>query len=236
MCNRYKAGPLIDLCLEYVKRVGQPLALAPKRGFPERDRIRLQRFISGIRVLTVQTSDTGRGPRLPRVVKKISPKGAADLEFKLREGGTMTVAAYFRGVMNRPLQYPDLPCVEVGSGALIPLELCTVPEGQIMRKQVPPELTKDVLDFATKPPQERLNSIRRGLGVLNYGQSEYVQQFGMHLESVEPLSVHARVLPAPTLCYGKGSKNIQAVGGHFILRHIAFNKIISRYLTTDLGM
>ena len=28
-----------------------------------------------------------------------------------------------------------------------------------MRKQVPPEKTKDVLDFATKKPSERLNSI-----------------------------------------------------------------------------
>lgn len=211
LCTRYKPGPLISLCLEYVKKVGIPHALAPKRGFPERERLRLQRFISGIRVHTVQTSDTGRGARMPRVVKKISAKGAADLEFRMREGGTMTVAAYFKGVMNKPLQFPDLPCVEVGSGALIPLELCTVPEGQIMRKQVPAELTKNVLEFATKPPQERLRSIKNGLGVLAYGQSEYVRQFGMKLESLEPLKVNARQLPPPTLNYGKGSKVTQVV-------------------------
>ena len=34
-----------------------------------------------------------------------------------------------------------------------------------MRKQVPPEKTKDVLEFATKKPNERLGSIRNGLGV-----------------------------------------------------------------------
>ena len=34
-----------------------------------------------------------------------------------------------------------------------------------MRKQVPPEKTKDVLEFATKRPVERLQSIRNGLGV-----------------------------------------------------------------------
>lgn len=38
-----------------------------------------------------------------------------------------------------------------------------------MRKQVPPDKTKEVLDFATKAPQDRLNSIRNGLSVLNYG-------------------------------------------------------------------
>ena len=34
-----------------------------------------------------------------------------------------------------------------------------------MRKQVPPEKTKDVLDFATKRPAARLASIINGLGV-----------------------------------------------------------------------
>ena len=55
--------------------------------------------------------------------------------------------------------------LQVGSGALLPLELCTVPPGQIMRKQVPPEKTKDVLEFATKKPHERLQSITNGLSV-----------------------------------------------------------------------
>ena len=86
-----------------------------------------------------------------------------------------------------------------------------------MRKQVPPELTKNVLEFATKPPGERLSSIKKGLSVLSYGQSDYVRQFGMHMESLEPLRVNARVLPAPTLCYGKGSKNVTVVS--FSLQH-----------------
>ena len=34
-----------------------------------------------------------------------------------------------------------------------------------MRKQVPPEKTKDVLEFATKRPGARLDSIRNGLDV-----------------------------------------------------------------------
>lgn len=54
---------------------------------------------------------------------------------------------------------------QVGNGSLIPLEMCTVPPGQIMRKQVPPDKTKEVLDFATKRPEDRLASIRNGLMV-----------------------------------------------------------------------
>lgn len=44
-----------------------------------------------------------------------------------------------------------------------------------MRKQVPPETTKDVLAFATKRPGDRLRSIVDGLGVCyNHGLPELV--------------------------------------------------------------
>ena len=55
--------------------------------------------------------------------------------------------------------------LKVGSGAFIPLELCEVPPGQIVRKQVPSEKTKDVVEFATKRPADRLASIRQGIDV-----------------------------------------------------------------------
>ncbi|KAF9464484.1 argonaute-like protein [Collybia nuda] len=203
----YKAGPLLGLCLEYIGK-NDPNFLAPKRGFPDRERLRLQRFISGIRILTTHPGPDGTVQQTPRVVKKLSTAGAAALNFTMREGGTMTVAEYFQRTQNRKLQFPDVICVEVGSGALIPLELCTVPPGQIMRKQVPPEKTKDVLDFATKKPKDRLASIVNGLGVLAYGQSEYVRQFGMNVNSSGPLKIQARILKPPTLKYGPGSKQL----------------------------
>ncbi|KAI5124926.1 hypothetical protein M0805_007353 [Coniferiporia weirii] len=222
----YKPGPLIDLCLEFVDRSGgQPLILSPKRNFPERERLRLQRFISGIRVNTTHTDEMGRVSKTPRVVKKLSFAGASDLQFKTRDGGTMRVADYFKRITGSPLKYPDLPCVEVGSGALLPLELCVVPPGQIMRKQVPPQLTKSVLEFATKRPPERLDSIRNGLSVLSYGQSDYVRQFGMRMEpNAGPLKVSARILPAPALRYGQGSRSITATP-----REGAWNMIDRRF-------
>jgi eukaryotic translation initiation factor 2C len=94
-----------------------------------------------------------------------------------------------------------------------------------MPKQVPFEKTNDVLDFATKRPNERLDSIRNGLEVtepptcirfarslkcsqiLKWSESEYVKQFGLKVQpDVQPLQLQARVLKAPTLKYGPGSK------------------------------
>lgn len=109
----YKPGPLLNLCLEYLGKQGQPHVLSPQRGMPDRERIKLQRFISGIRIVTTYT-----GPRVrktPRAVKKLSATGAAALSFTMRDGKTMTVAQYFRTLLNRPLQFPDNICVEVMS-------------------------------------------------------------------------------------------------------------------------
>lgn len=96
-----------------------------------------------------------------------------------------------------------------------------------MRKQVPPDKTNSVLDFATKRPRERLESIQHGLGVspecgssdvlltiyskvLQYGESAYVQEFGMTVEDT-PLRTQARVINAPTLRYHQSSKQPSAV-------------------------
>lgn len=87
---------MIDLCLEALRRPGRPELhpeqLAPRSGFPERERLKLQRFLSGIRVVTNQKDETGRLNSTPRVVKKVSSAGANDLKFQLRDGETMTVA------------------------------------------------------------------------------------------------------------------------------------------------
>lgn len=49
---------------------------------------------------------------------------------------------------------------QVGNGALVPLELCTVIKGQFARRQVPPQSTRDMVRFASKKPDQRLEKIR----------------------------------------------------------------------------
>ena len=100
---------------------------------------------------------------------------------------------------------PKVVLAEIGREAYVPLEFLEIPPGQIMRKQVPSTKTKDVLDFATKRPDQRLKSIRDGLQVLNYQQSQYMADFGMRVDESQ-MTTNARVLVPPTLRYGAGSK------------------------------
>ncbi len=48
---------------------------------------------------------------------------------------------------------------------MIPLELCVVPPGQIVRKQMSPDQVNDILGFSTMAPRERFDNIREGLAV-----------------------------------------------------------------------
>ncbi|KAH9077150.1 argonaute-like protein [Lactarius deliciosus] len=222
----YMPGPLIDVALAILGRPGNPNALAPRQGLPDRERIRIQRFITpGLKITTsYDQRDPNQAPR-PRGVKRLSKEGARDITFELTGGQIMSVADYFRQKLNRPLRFPDVICVELASGALIPLELCHVPPGQIMRKQVPPDKTNSVLEFATKRPHERLGSIINGLGVLDYNQSEYVREFGMTVAN-EPTRVQARILDAPKLRYHQSSEEPRAV-----LWIMSFQRIDKRMLT-----
>ncbi|KAF8197479.1 argonaute-like protein [Pholiota molesta] len=186
----YKPGPLLELCMEHLGvRNGNPNSLSPnaRPPLPDRERIRLQRFISGMRITTGYTGSTKTF-----VIKRVTTEGASGIVFPLRDGGSIS--------------FPNVICVEVGNaGAKIPLELCTVPPGQIMRKQIPADKTNDMLEFSKLHPKERLTSIHTGQNVLQYGQSEYIRQFGMNVEQT-PITVNARVLPPPVLRYGPTSK------------------------------
>lgn len=124
----YKPGPLIALAAEALgERGGSQQAivqrLSPPNGLDDRSRVRLQRFLSGIRVVVnpIGGQQQGQTRRTPRVVKKISDRGASSLTFKLREGGQMTVAGYFKKTYNRELLYPSLFCVEVSPSLLLNL-------------------------------------------------------------------------------------------------------------------
>ncbi|KAI4526541.1 Piwi-domain-containing protein [Schizophyllum commune Loenen D] len=198
----FRGGSLIELALDVLgRRPNDVMFLSSRNGIPVREVLRLQRQIAGVRVIT----DTPGAPPKTRTVKKLTTRGASQLMF-LKNDQRISVAQYFQS-LGIKLKYPDLICVQVGNGAIIPFELCRVPPGQLMRKQVPADKTDKVVEFATQPPQQRMRAIQDGRAVLAYGQSEYVRAFGLNVNTEQGLvKVNARVLTPPKLQYGKGSK------------------------------
>ncbi len=100
--SMYKPGSMLDVALDFLGRQRDPNLLTPSRGFPDRERLRLQRFLSGVRVLVQIPGQSPSGPalRYPRPVAKLTPVGSSQLSFTNREGVTLTVAQYFQSVHN----------------------------------------------------------------------------------------------------------------------------------------
>ena len=48
---------------------------------------------------------------------------------------------------------------------MIPLEMCDVPAGQFMKRQIPKDKKRDFLAFSMMKPGQRLASIRNGFNV-----------------------------------------------------------------------
>ncbi|CAE6417203.1 unnamed protein product [Rhizoctonia solani] len=219
----YSPGPMIGVCQQILVN-NSPNSLVPGQGLSDRDRIKLQRFLSGVRFVTTHKEKNGQVNNKPKVLKKITFLSANTLMFTNSDGNEMSVAQYFQS-LGTNLQYPNYICIETSSKAAYPIEVCTIIPGQLMRKQVPPHLVNSVLDFSTKKPKERLNSIVAGHSVLQYGQSEYMRQYGMNVDQ-HPEKCLARVLPTPALNYGPNSKikQIRPKDGAWNLRDQKFFK------------
>ncbi|KAK7036065.1 protein argonaute-2 [Favolaschia claudopus] len=193
----YKPGPLIDLCLSFLQK-NNPHCL--NETIPDDKRRDLNIFISGVHV----QARTARGTACKCTVAKLSDRSAANSMFTNQSTGQpLSVADYFLQTGGHPLRFPNLLCVRVSERHLIPLERCIVLPGQLLKKQLPDDdkFKRAFLEFSTMKPKERMQSIQKGFQVLNYVQSDYVQAFGIQVDS-NPLTTVARQLEHPTLKYG----------------------------------
>ncbi|KAF8963810.1 argonaute-like protein [Flammula alnicola] len=226
----YKEGPLVELCNDFFGRPinSSPAYLSPTQNFPDQQRIRLKKFLRGVRIVVPATT----GQSKPRVITDVSSEGANTLQFTTHAGATMTVAQYFQS-LGRPLRSPTTVCAQVGASAMIPLEMCMVLRGQFLNKEttIPEEKVKDILQFSTKKPHEKLELIKTGMRDLQHGQSDYVRQFGMEINP-EPLEIGARIINPPSLKYsGQGRQAMEANAAEWRLEHKFFkSSSIARWM------
>ncbi|KAH8832904.1 argonaute-like protein [Flagelloscypha sp. PMI_526] len=194
----YRPGTFIEIICQFLGIQTHQLGQLPNR---DREFRKAVRFFSGLTVEVTQLD----GSRKNRAIKGFFRETATQFRFTNRTTNQqMTVAQYFQS-NQQPLTFPNLLGIKVGSGAYIPLERCRILPGEQMRKEISPDVTAAMVNFSKLDPRARLNAIGVGLNqVLGFGQSTYVQNFGM--ASGAPLTIPARVLPTPSLKYGQGSK------------------------------
>ncbi|GJJ79067.1 eukaryotic translation initiation factor 2C [Entomortierella parvispora] len=163
---------------------------------------RLERHIKGLRIQGTHRERSSRSFRILGLTKT----AANDTLFSRhgQDGAAATdmidVASYFKKAYNMTLSFPALPCVIVGKSAMLPLEVCTVVEGQRYPKKLDGSQTSDLIKFACLDPITRANNIKDGLRILSYAESDYLKDFGLKISN-EMISIQARVLDPPKINY-----------------------------------
>ncbi|KAJ7090261.1 argonaute-like protein [Mycena belliarum] len=206
----YLSGPLIDVAMAVLNvRDARKLALHNDRS---EDFKKLEKYLKK-RLITVQTN-----PRSVKTIRGLVPGPVGRYEFhRSGSGPVTTIGIYYEETYRITLRFPDMIGVLTsGKSApfpvVIPLELCKLNPGQLYKKKLPPEATREVVSFAAVNPADRLRTIRQGAGgrpdqlrspVQEYAENQFMLEAGMRVD-LNALTVPGRLLNVPRLVYGPG--------------------------------
>ncbi|KMT01790.1 hypothetical protein BVRB_9g210720 [Beta vulgaris subsp. vulgaris] len=161
------------------------------------DRRKVKKVLKGV---TVEVTHRMVAHRRYKVVG-LSSESSNALKFS-RCDKEQTVAEYF-GQKYRKLQYPSLPCLEVGSSKntiWLPMEVCKIVEGQRYLKKLSDRAVSTLLRETAVHPSIRADSIMKMVEQNNYNEDDLVKKFGLEISN-NRTSVGARILPPPKLLY-----------------------------------
>ncbi|CAG8508402.1 5106_t:CDS:10 [Ambispora leptoticha] len=196
----YEGGPLVPIVAKVLgKRSPDDL----RRGIGEHDRVKLEKFLKNLKI---RVNHRGGAVAHSRIrINRLTEKSANQIVFQINNE-PVDVVTYFLRAYNIRLAYPFLPCVIVGRDIFLPMEVCSVIEGQRYLRKLNEKQTADMIKSTCQPPHIRANKINAGLKILKYRENEYLKEFGMKigLEMVQP---PARILPPPTINYHPSSRN-----------------------------
>ncbi|KAI1319425.1 argonaute 1 [Mortierella claussenii] len=216
----YQSGSLLEMVIKILNLRG-PNDL--NRTSPPLNWQKVEKLIKGIRVTVTHRERSKRSFK----IFKVTPKSARQTKFAIdsdkgdenAKPKEMTIEEYFVKTYNKKLQYPNLPCISVGKTVILPMEVCSVVDGQRYQKKLDEAQTADMIKFTCQPPHVRANIIKDGLKILNYDNNEFLKDFGMKI-STEMATVQGRTLPAPVISYHPTSQgaNFTPMDGAWNLR------------------
>lgn len=188
----YKAQPILDFALEYLN------LRDTSRRLSDQDRIKLKKALKGVRVVATHRHDISIRYR----ITGITSLPLNDLTFD-QDGTMVSVVHYFKHQYNYGLKYIQWPCLQAGSDSrpiYLPMEVCSILEGQRYSRKLNERQVTSILKMACERPTQRESSILEVVSRNDYGNDYGAKEFGIKVMNQLAL-VDARVLPAPTLKY-----------------------------------
>ncbi|CAH0557927.1 unnamed protein product [Brassicogethes aeneus] len=142
--------------------------------------------------------------------------------FKSDTGQVMTVMDYFKNEKRTHLQYPNMPTLWVGPTTrkiLLPVEMCTVQEGQAIKRKMNENQTSNMIKVAATNTAMRKQKIMDGVNKASYNTDPVIKAFGFSVGNKFE-EMQGRVLNPPVLEYAENrrtqpQKGVWRSGGKF---------------------
>ncbi|KAJ8020589.1 Protein argonaute-1 [Holothuria leucospilota] len=197
----YKAQPIIDFLVE---TLDMQSINEQRRPLTDSQRVKFTKEIKGLKIEVTHCGTMRRKYRVCNVTKR--PASAQTFPWQMENGQTVecTVARYFRERHNKILQYPHLPCLQVGQEqrhTYLPLEVCNIVPGQRCIKKLTDMQTSTMIKATARSAPDREKEINSLVKKAQFNSDRFVQEFGLAI-SQDMVQIEGRVLPVPKIQYG----------------------------------
>jgi len=164
----------------------------------DRDRLKLEKFIKNLQT-TVTFRSSGKTRYKILGLLKTSP---GKTFFQDNEGKEKSVEELFQETYKLRLNYPQLPCVQVGKDRpiYIPMEGLAIVKGQRYMRKLNDRQTADMIKITCQKPHDRAGRITAAMNDLERDGSAVHAKYNIAV-GTSMVKVDARVLPAPTVIY-----------------------------------
>ncbi|XP_074657018.1 protein argonaute-2-like [Tubulanus polymorphus] len=206
----YKAQPVIEFMCEVldIHDINEQ-----RRPLTDSQRVKFTKEIKGLKVEITHCGTMKRKYRVCNVTRR--PAQTQSFPLQLESGQTVecTVTKYFHERYKMKLQFPYLPCLQVGQEqkhTYLPLEVCNVVGGQRCIKKLTDMQTSTMIKATARSAPDREKEINSLVKKANFNSDPHLQMFGVSINTAMT-EVQGRVLPAPKLQYGGRQTRAQAV-------------------------
>ncbi|XP_039149341.1 protein argonaute-2 isoform X3 [Drosophila simulans] len=160
----------------------------------------LEPFLRGINVVYTPPKSFQSAPRVYRV-NGLS-RAPANSEVFEHDGKKVTIASYFHS-RNYPLKYPQLHCLNVGSSVksvMLPIELCSIEEGQALNRKDGARQVSEMIRFAATSTNVRKGKIMKLMKYFQHNLDPTISRFGIRIAN-DFIVVSTRTLNPPQVEY-----------------------------------
>ena len=202
----YKAQSVISFLREVLDIRDQSELNRP---LSDMERLKFMKEIKGLKIEITHCGPVRRKYRVYSLTRR-SPL-LQTFPYTLENGQTVenSVANYFLSRYNIHLQYPHLPCLQVGQDlkhTYLPLEVCNILKGQRCIRKLTDLQTSAMIKSTSRSAPEREKEIVNLVKKANFKDDPFLQEFGLKVND-SLMKIKGRVLDAPTLQYGDQSTN-----------------------------